>query len=310
MGTNQISTSFYKDKMELYIRGNDLIFRSLPLWAFKSRIMICLDDIHGNEVFKEVYVPQIDLTVSFERIKEGHYLLFVLYPSTCRINYYISISNSNGIPIYVGNKEIYAEIPIPLEDNKIFFMNLKNDWLTKLYYRSSSNTYPADLIEIKTLAERITKYATGNYNKILAVHDWVADNLYYDYDALSSRKYMYEKYDALSMLKERRTVCRGYSKLAVTLLRSINIPAVDVNCFALGGSSNGGWLDSDNLTAEANHIITFALADNRWIIMDPTWDSVNEYRKGRYIKKTGGGARHNYFDATLVFFSYTHRFIK
>ena len=44
--------------------------------------------------------------------------------------------------------------------------------------------------------------------------------------------------------------------------------------------------------------------------MDPTWDSVNEYRNGEYIEKTSGGARHNYFDATLAFFSFTHRFIK
>ena len=113
-----------------------------------------------------------------------------------------------------------------------------------------------------------------------------------------------------SMLDNRRTVCRGYSKLAVTLLRAIDIPAIDVECFALGESSDGDWNDNNNLTAEANHVITFALASNRWIIMDPTWDSVNEYRHGEYIEKTEGGARHNYFDATLAFFSYTHRFIK
>lgn len=310
MGTNQISTSFYKDKIEFCIEGNVLRFKMLPLWMYNSNVMICIENTNRKEVFKKVYSPRMDIEVFLNGIRDGHYFLYVFYLSTIRPNYYISISNSSGIPLCINKLGSYAEIPIPFEENKAFFASLKNDWCTKAFHRSSTSIYQANLPEVKDIAENITKYATGNYNKILAVHDWVAENLYYDYDALSSGKYMYEKYDTLTMLKERRTVCRGYSKLAVTFLRAIGIPAIDVECFALGESSDGGWNDNGNLTAKANHIITFALADNRWIIMDPTWDSVNVHRNGKYIKKTDGGARHNYFDATLAFFSYTHRFIK
>ena len=272
--------------------------------------MICVEDRNRIEYFKEVYTIKPPQIIKMSNLPNGFYFFQLLYESTKRKNYYVGINTTEGFPIKVVNGVISSPIPVTLDNNKQFFLDLKSDFVAKSVYKQHTGTYQSDLPEITSLANKITKYKSGNYNKILAIHDWVAENLYYDKDALNSGRYRFERYDVLSMLDNRRTVCRGYSKLAVTLLRAIDIPAIDVECFALGESSDGDWNDNNNLTAEANHVITFALASNRWIIMDPTWDSVNEYRNGEYIEKTDGGARHNYFDATLAFFSYTHRFIK
>lgn len=310
MDTNEIVTSLRNDKIAISFGNQEVVITSLPLWLRTVRVMICVEDRKGKEYFKEVYTIKPPQIIKMSNLPNGLYYFQLLYESTKRKNYYVGINTTEGFPIKVVNGVISSPIPVTLDNNKQFFLDLKSDFVAKSVYRQHTGTYQSDLPKIISLANKITKYKTGNYNKILAVHDWVAENLYYDKDALNSGKYMYERYDVLSMLDNRRTVCRGYSKLAVTLLRAIDIPAIDVECFALGESSDGDWNDNNNLTAEANHVITFALASNRWIIMDPTWDSVNEYRHGEYIEKTEGGARHNYFDATLAFFSYTHRFIK
>lgn len=311
METNEFITSFYKEKISLTTCKYDIIFEAIPVWLKNTNIMIYIETSSHKECIKVIHhINTSPCNITIPHLPNGFYFLQILYESTNRKNYYIGINATEGFPIRIYNGNVQFIVPPTLESNKVYFIKQKNDWITKACSKSSNNLYQSDLPEIIELATKITKYKTGNYNKILAIHDWVAENLYYDYDALASGKYRYERYDALNMLKTRRTICRGYSKLAVTLLRAIGIPAIDVQCFALGESSDGGWNCGDNLTADANHVITFALADNRWIMMDPTWDSVNEYRNGEYIEKTAGGARHNYFDATLAFFSFTHRFIK
>ena len=306
----EIRTSLRQDSISLSFNGDKLIILSLPKWMISNRIMIYITASDTKqEVFKEVYAISLPFSIPL-KIPNGEFHLQLLYESKINSNYFLGINCTEGFPIVVEDGNISTIIPLTLAANKIFYLNQKTDIVSKVVYRQNTSNYQSELPEIKVLAEKITKYKTGNYNKILAIHDWVAENLYYDKDSLNSGKYRYEKYDVLSMLHNRRTICRGYSKMAVTLLRAINIPAFDVECFALGESSEGDWNCNNNLTAEANHVITYALANNRWVIMDSTWDSVNEYRNGKYIEKSPGGARHNYFDATLAFFSYTHRFIK
>ncbi len=45
-------------------------------------------------------------------------------------------------------------------------------------------------------------------------------------------------------------------------------------------------------------------ADGRWILMDPTWDSGNYYRDGKYQTSD---AVHTYFDSTVEFFLLYYR---
>lgn len=310
METNEIVTSLRNDNFAISFRYREFVITSIPLWLRKVRVMICIENLQREIVFKEVFTILLPHSVKINNLHDGLYHLQFFFESTKKKNYFVGFNTSRGFPINICNGVITSPIPVTLEHNKCFFKNLKSDIITKTVYRQPTVDYQCRLPEIRSLANRITKYKSGNYNKIFAIHDWVAENLYYDMDAYESGKHRFERYDVLSILDNRRTVCRGYSKLVVTLLRSIDIPAIDVKCFALGESTDGDWDENDNLTAEANHVITFALANNRWIILDSTWDSVNEFRNGEYIEKTEGGARHNYFDATLAFFSYTHRFIK
>ena len=58
---------------------------------------------------------------------------------------------------------------------------------------------------------------------------------------------------------------------------------------------------------ETNHRITMAFTQNRWLIMDITWDSDNEYKNGVFGNKSGMGRTYKYFDVTIPFLSFSHR---
>ena len=71
-------------------------------------------------------------------------------------------------------------------------------------------------------AASITYGLDDEYGKLLAVHDWVAENIFYDYDSLrrlNDRLVALER-STLDVLRTRRGVCQGYSDLAVSLLRA------------------------------------------------------------------------------------------
>lgn len=302
MNVLELTSSFYFDKLYIRIDKNTLCFPTLPKVFMKHRMLIKIMDKLGKEVYSHTCKATLPLQIMLNRIKDGNYFLQIYHQSTNNLNCFIGLNASNGIPLHVNNGCVWIIAPSNFGLNKQFFEQLKSDYFHKLAYKTPTSVYHSTKPEIVEYAIRITKQASNTYQKILAIHDWVADNLFYDMDALNNGSYAYKKYDPLTLLASRRTICRGYSKLAVTLLRAIGIPAFDVLCMADGE----GECQED----EANHVITFALDGNRWVIMDPTWDSVNIYKDGKFSKKTTVNVMHQYFDTTIAFISYTHKFLK
>ena len=145
--------------------------------------------------------------------------------------------------------------------------------------------------------------------KLLAIHDWVASNIYYDIDALNNKECDSKYYSALDVLHDKKCVCRGYANLGVALMRAAGVPAVGLSCFALNICSDGGWERRENQTDVPNHIIAVAYANRRWILMDITWDSDNQYIGGKYKSITGAGVSRKYFDSTVEMISNTHKLI-
>ena len=164
---------------------------------------------------------------------------------------------------------------------------------------------------IRRLAASITTGIHDDYGKLLAVHDWVAENIFYDYDSLrhSGSRIVALDRSTINVLRTRRAVCQGYSDLAVSLLRACGIPSVSVGCFAIGESSTGGWERAENRNAPPNHAFTTALILGRYVLLDITWDSDNEYSNGRYKHKTGHGKSRKFFDVSAQLFSASDRLI-
>ena len=158
---------------------------------------------------------------------------------------------------------------------------------------------------IKTLADSITANLEKDYDKALAIHDWVCTNIFYDTDSIDGLSNN-APYIATDVLETRRAVCLGYANLYAALCRSIDIPCNVVTGYALGvGNGATSWNEQNITDIEANHAWNEVYLDNRWVIVDTTWDSKNKIENKTSYKDVN--ISHLFFDANLKFFSANHK---
>lgn len=130
---------------------------------------------------------------------------------------------------------------------------------------------------IKSTAQDIVKDKTTQVEKISAVAEYLAQNIYYDYDALAqwgiTSTTNYLPYD---ILKNEYTVCSGYAHTFQALMQALAIPCVCVE-------SN-------------NHEFNAVYTGERWMLLDTTWMSNNTYKEGI---KTKGEMDYEWYDFTI-----------
>jgi hypothetical protein len=166
--------------------------------------------------------------------------------------------------------------------------------------------------DIISLASSITVGMQNDYEKVKAIHDWVAGNVWYDRDVAigftqayisSTQAYISSK----DTLDNKRGICYGYANLTAALLRASNIPAKVVLGYALGATGSSSAVFFDVSDGTANHVWNEVYAGGRWIIIDTTWDSRNTYENGVYSTKTVCADK--FFDISLTEISKTHRYL-
>ncbi len=169
------------------------------------------------------------------------------------------------------------------------------------YWLKATDYFQSDKELIKNLAKKIVgKCKENEYLCVLAVHKFVARNLYYDYDELNAKERQDDS--SVAVVKRRHTTCRGYVSLCVSLLRALNIPAQQLTCYL---AKPGQLIDIERVKPKANHVFVAAFADNRWLLLDPTRDSHNKYKNGEFYHSNEKNSLAN-FDMTEQLFSFTH----
>lgn len=155
---------------------------------------------------------------------------------------------------------------------------------------------------VRQAALSVTRGIEKDYDKARAIHEYVANTIYYDLDyAMHERPSTYVT--AEEVFDRKIAVCEGYTNLTVALLRAVGIPSAFVEGVALGvGDTAHNWNKVD-LTS-SNHAWVEAYVDGKWIIMDPTWDSKNTYDEGKKVHMETDFYR--YFDVSQEMFSATH----
>ncbi|MDR1194658.1 MAG: leucine-rich repeat protein [Peptococcaceae bacterium] len=157
----------------------------------------------------------------------------------------------------------------------------------------------SDHPEIIKLAKKITAGQTNDYQKALAIHDWVAGNIYYDLDAARDWSQFGAGDASAAVLERGRGTCGGFANLTAALLRASGVPADSVGGIVniSGPGTNHGW--------------TEAFADGRWILIDTTWDVTNYWQNGGPSQTGGEGAAPSrlYFDTPLADFALSHRIL-
>lgn len=295
-------TSFYQpESILLKLEKSTLFLRNLPSITLKKKILLEIYDSKENKIFDEVLnIRKHQTCIVFPMKSSGIYFLRI-YVQENLFGDYRGLLFKSDVPLYLSSSGDFRFIEtVVAAPNKDFLKKMPNPVSISCFQ---------ERVKITNLARQIVNGLSNTYDRILAIHDWVADNIYYDFDALS---HLHDRSMCLTkpidVVTSRRSVCQGYTDLLIALMRSIGIPAIGIICFSLGMDSTGGWERKENLEGESNHIFPAAFCDSRWVFMDVTWDSGNEYRNGKFIKSKVPVSR-KYFDITIRFLSNTHRLI-
>lgn len=123
---------------------------------------------------------------------------------------------------------------------------------------------PADVQrDYKEVARYIAAREKDPFLRVKALHDYVADNISYDFPSLNDGSYIYkQKVDQVWQTKTG--VCAGYAKLMVAMgeVTGDKIVYVTGDARDLGGNVDG-----------AGHAWNAVKIEGRWYLMDVTWDA-------------------------------------
>ena len=155
-------------------------------------------------------------------------------------------------------------------------------------------THPMDaqkVAYIKSVADELTASAETDYEKVLRIYEYLADNFYYDnyaYNNDNEQQYC-NPYDNLRCLRDGAeglacsegrvaTVCNGYSAMVVALARALGIPARMARGYHITGSTTV-WSNNLHFTSTVSHYWAEVYVDGRWMAVDATRGSQNEWRR-------------------------------
>lgn len=140
--------------------------------------------------------------------------------------------------------------------------------------------------DVQDLSDQLCEGLTTDREKVYALHEWVTENIYYDYPSLAGS---HPAVPAQYVLDRKTYVCSGYTVLMQALCWAQKIPCV----YIVGPTTNG------------YHAWNAVEIDGEWFWLDATWDTFNKYYGGdRWVK---GDTRLDYFLCSTEFISTDHK---
>ena len=203
-------------------------------------------------------------------------------------------------------------------NREVFGKYSNNEAIARQKYLMSEDEIPG---VIANEAKNAVKGKTSEREKLKAIYDWITGNIYYNYGMLDGS--VQRKTTALQTYQGKSSVCEGYANLTLAMCNAVGIPCRIVDGFAAGIGSEGvfenvweiynRYLQDGNLEAlkssmknYSNHAWNEAYVDGKWIILDTTWGSGNEYYPPDDAIK--GDPVEDYFDPDFHWLSESHMF--
>ncbi len=289
---------------KIILENNKLTVEGIPNTPEFRHVMLSLKNSSGTEVMKEVAENVAGgNAVFYLRNLSADRLSVNLYRSPERYATYPSFLWGDDVEIdWNGRSGSFAAYP-HYPHNMSVLLNKRTEWRAQEFYTQPSAYIQSDAQEIRDLAASLTDGMMDNYEKTVAIYTWVCNNIYYDYDSYNNLSNIGD-FSALGTLRSKRSVCEGYANLLAALLRAAGIPTKKVSGFARGISSKQ-WPENLDLNKHTNHAWNEAYLNGRWVLMDATWDSDNEWRNGA-ISESGGIRGYHYFDISPDLFAADH----
>lgn len=302
-------TSYGNDKISFKIFFDEIIITNIPLILQSNPFLFVVSDAKDEKIINKKVTWNRKANIKIGILNDGFYYINLYAQTNSKTDIYWAYLQNRSLTLLVKDRTMHFVTSPIINGNRKILSNILITSITLERYLRPSVLCQSNSTQITSLAKRITQCHALPMQKLIAIHDWVANNIYYDYDALNTEICNDRSYSALDVLMTKRCVCRGFSNLGVALMRAVGIPAIGLSCYSLNITTDGGWERTENQVETPNHIITAAYINGRWVLMDITWDSDNKYENECYTKRNGEGVSRKYFDTTLEMISNTHKFL-
>jgi transglutaminase/protease-like cytokinesis protein 3 len=121
---------------------------------------------------------------------------------------------------------------------------------------------------IPELADLLAKNAPSEADKARIIYAWITQHISYDVAAFHNaiENNNYPKVDAEQVLRDRTTICSGYSNLYQALAEAMNLESVIV-----AGYAKGATPANDVRFEKVNHAWNSVRIDGAWYLLDATF---------------------------------------
>ncbi len=201
----------------------------------------------------------------------------------------------------------YTGIKIEVKGGVLTFLqNTAYDKNNDIFYNTPKNItgIPVPTKEMYQVLLNITAGKTTDSQKVLAVHDWVAENLYVVSNTGSqsiSKEQIWAYADINNVFKTKVGNKKSYANVFAVMVGTLNIPNRIVYGYGKIYAAMESVVERNYLVyARTENVWNEVYVDGRWIIVDTYADSSNRYTDGQYIY---GGFNRVAYDPTIEWFS-------
>lgn len=174
------------------------------------------------------------------------------------------LRSSEDLPLQFGNGEYKVTIMENVEGNQYKLIDSQSVELelgneNEVYLNSIQLIdWSKDMASIKK-AKELAKSVSSDMEKVQLVHDYIVNNVRYDYDKAQNVKpgYLPSIDETMSSSKG---ICYDFASLNASMLRSLDIPTKLVMGYKSDIGSYHAWNE--------------AYVDGEWVIIDATYDSI------------------------------------
>lgn len=120
---------------------------------------------------------------------------------------------------------------------------------------------------IQELADLLASHAPTDTAKARIIYAWITQHITYDVSAFMDAVHndLYPDVSPVKVLRDRKTICSGYSNLYQVLAEAMNLKSVIVVGYAKGATPNNERFQDVNHAWNAVHL------EDGWYLLDTTW---------------------------------------
>ena len=238
--------------------------------------------IKTSYLFNEIQYSDIEIATYM--IYNNEYSNFFIIPSLSKVDTSAPLTSYNDYDDYIYTyfdngieeftitceapvdcaelvtNELYSRMPFGIIDLVHSFYDISDisySYTSTSLSISFTHDYSASDItqvnqEVNTILNTIINETMTDYEKILAVHDYIINTTVYDVDCLENELTCDNDHDAIGVLFDHNAVCEGYAHAMDIMLRALRIPTFKVS------SQVHQW--------------NAVYYDGTWYHLDATWD--------------------------------------